>query len=262
MKCLTIFLFALALFTIPAPPGIAQTAAEAGTPATVRFGDNKPVDWKGRAPRTYQVHGIDVARFQGEINWRKAKRAGVSFVFMKATEGGDLLDPLFKKHWRGAKRAGIPRGAYHFYYFCTAPEVQARWFIRNVPRNKGTLPPVLDMEWNPFSPTCAKVRPPGHEVRRQMKIFMDIVERRYGQRPIIYTTPQFYEDAGLHRLKGEEFWLRSTAKTPDKAFPGQGWSFWQYSGTGVIDGIGKEVDLNVFGGDATQWATWLKARRR
>ena len=42
MKCLTIFLFALALFTIPAPPGIAQTAAEAGTPATVRFGDNKP----------------------------------------------------------------------------------------------------------------------------------------------------------------------------------------------------------------------------
>ena len=91
---------------------------------------------------------------------------------------------------------------------------------------------------------------------------MDIVERRYGQRPIIYTTPQFYKDAGLHRLRGEEFWLRSTAKTPDKAFPGQGWSFWQYSGTGVIDGIAKEVDLNVFGGNADEWVRWLKARRR
>ena len=243
-------------------PAIAQTQAEAGTPAAVRFDDNKPVNWSGRAPNRYAVHGIDVARFQGEIDWRKARRAGVSFVFMKATEGGDLLDPLFKEHWRGAKRAGIPRGAYHFYYFCTPPEVQARWFIRNVPRNKGTLPPVLDMEWNPFSPTCAKVRPPGKEVRRQMKVFMDMVERRYGQRPIIYTTPQFYKDAGLHNLKNEEFWLRSTAKTPDQAFPGQKWSFWQYSGTGVIDGIGKEVDLNVFAGNAGNWAAWLKARRR
>ncbi len=243
-------------------PAMAQTHAEAGTPAAIKFGDNKPVQWKGRAPNRYPVHGIDVARFQGEIDWRKARRAGVSFVFMKATEGGDLLDPLFQDHWRGAKRAGIPRGAYHFYYFGTPPEVQARWFIRNVPRNKGTLPPVLDMEWNPFSPTCAKVRPPGKEVRRQMKVFMDMVERRYGQRPIIYTTPQFYKDAGLHRLKGEEFWLRSTAKTPDKAFPGQGWRFWQYSGTGVIAGIGKEVDLNAFGGDARDWVAWLKARRR
>ena len=243
-------------------PTLAQTPAEAGTPAAVRFGDNKPVKWQGRAPNRYPVHGIDVARFQDEIDWRKARRAGVSFVFMKATEGGDLLDPRFKENWRGAKRAGIPRGAYHFYYFCTPPEVQARWFIRNVPRTKGTLPPVLDMEWNPFSPTCAKVRPPGKEVRRQMKVFMDIVERRYGQRPIIYTTPQFYKDAGLHRLRGEEFWLRSTAKTPDKAFPGQGWSFWQYSGTGVIDGIAKEVDLNVFGGNADEWVRWLKARRR
>ncbi|MEO3415189.1 GH25 family lysozyme [Roseovarius sp. CAU 1744] len=240
-------------------PAQAQTT----TAGAVKFGDNKPVKWTGRAPSRFPVHGIDVARFQGQIDWRKARRAGVSFVFMKATEGGDLLDPLFKDHWRGAKRAGIPRGAYHFYYFCTPPEVQARWFIRNVPRNKGTLPPVLDMEWNPFSPTCATVRPPGAEVRRQMKVFMDIVERRYGQRPIIYTTPQFYEDAGLHRLTNEEFWLRSTAKTPAQAYsPDQGWTFWQYSGTGVIDGIGKEVDLNVFGGSADQWQRWLTARRR
>ncbi|MFD1158214.1 glycoside hydrolase family 25 protein [Roseovarius aestuarii] len=243
-------------------PAYAQTRADAGTPATVRFGDSKPVNWTGRAPDRYQIHGIDVARFQGEIDWRKARRAGVSFVFMKATEGGDLLDPLFKDHWRGAKRAGIPRGAYHFYYFCTPPEVQARWFIRNVPKNKGTLPPVLDMEWNPFSPTCAKVRPPGHEVRRQMKVFMDMVERRYGQRPIIYTTPQFYRDAGLDRLKNEEFWLRSTAKTPAQAYPQQRWSFWQYSGTGLIDGIGKEVDLNVFAGSPNNWSAWLKARQR
>ena len=261
MRYLSELVLCVALTCMIALPAPAQTKAEAGTPAAVRFGDSKPVKWKGRAPNRYAIHGIDVARFQGEIDWRKARNAGVSFVFMKATEGGDLLDPLFKDHWRGAKRAGIPRGAYHFYYFCTAPEVQARWFIRNVPRNQGTLPPVLDMEWNPFSPTCKK-RPPGAEVRRQMKVFMDIVQRRYGQRPIIYTTPQFYRDAGLDRLKNEEFWLRSTAKTPVEAYPKQKWSFWQYSGTGIIDGIGKEVDLNVFAGSRGNWASWLKARQR
>ena len=133
---------------------------------------------------------------------------------------------------------------------------------RNVPKRKGMLPPVLDMEWNPFSPTCAHIRPEGAEVRRQMKVFMDILEQHYGQRPIIYTTPGFYKDAGLKRMKGEEFWLRSTAKTPDRAFPGQGWSFWQYSATGVVPGIGVDVDLNVFKGGRDAWTAWLKARAR
>ncbi len=233
-------------------------------PATAgpSFGDNDPVNWTGKAPNRYPIHGIDVARFQEEVNWHKVKRAGARFVFIKATEGGDLLDPMFKTFWNGAKSAGIARGAYHFYYFCTEPQVQARWFIRNVPRRRGTLPPVLDMEWNPFSPTCAHIRPPGAEVRRQMKVFMDIVQRHYGQRPIIYTTPQFYKDAGLHHMKNEEFWLRTTAKTPAQAYPGQPWSFWQYSGTGVVPGIVNETDLNVFAGSNEDWAKWLRARQR
>ena len=225
------------------------------------FGDSDPVDFVGKGPDRYPVHGIDAARFQTSIDWAKAKRNGVQFAFVKATEGGDLLDPMFASHWKGARRAGVPVGAYHFYYFCTKPQVQARWFIRNVPRKRGALPPVLDMEWNPFSPTC-KTRPPAAEVRRQMKVFMDIVERHFKQRPVIYTTPQFYKDNGLSRLRNEEFWLRSTAKTPKQAYPGQPWSFWQYSGTGLIPGIKGEVDLNVFAGNRRQWKAWLKKRAR
>lgn len=244
-----------------ATPVSAQSRAEAATNATSKFGDSAPVNWTGRAPHRYPVHGIDVARFQESVNWRAVRRAGVSFVYMKATEGGDLLDPLFKEHWRGAGRARIPRGAYHFYYFCTAPEVQARWFIRNVPRKKGTLPPVLDMEWNPFSPTCTK-RPPAAEVQRQMKVFLDMVGSHYGKRPIIYTTPQFYRDNRLDRFNNEEFWLRTTAKTPAQAYPKQRWSFWQYSGTGLVPGIEKEVDLNVFTGNNAQWENWLNSRRQ
>ncbi len=237
------------------------TPVQAETVKKARFGDSKPVKWKARAPSTYPVHGIDVARFQEQIDWRAARRAGVNFAFIKVTEGGDLLDPKFHDHWRGAKKAGVARGAYHFYYFCTAPEVQARWFLKNAPKSRGALPPVLDMEWNPFSPTCKK-RPPAAEVQKQMRTFLKIVERGYGQRPIIYTTPKFYRDAGLHQMNNEEYWLRSTAKTLDQAYPGQKWSFWQYSATGIIPGIEGDVDLNTFVGSKNDWKAWRKRRQR
>jgi lysozyme len=229
-------------------------------PIEVTVKDRDPVDWTGRAPQNFPIHGIDAARFQDEIDWHEVHRAGIRFAYIKATEGGDLLDPAFKDHWRGAARAGVARGAYHFYYFCTSAADQARWFIRNVPRRKGALPPVLDMEWNPFSPTCKK-RPAGEVVRSEMQIFLRLLERHYGQRPMIYTTPQFYRDAGLGRLKGEEFWLRSTAKTPGETFPGQAWTFWQYSGTGHVPGVAGDVDLNTFYGTHEMWVNWLAKRQ-
>lgn len=252
MRVFRFLVLALGVAVLHLSPGVAEAQ---------KFDDSDPVDFAGKGPARYAVHGVDAARFQKTVDWKKAKRAGVRFAFVKATEGGDLLDPMFGVHWNSARKAGIPTGAYHFYYFCSKPRVQARWFISNVPKKRGALPPVLDMEWNPFSPTC-KTRPPANEVRRLMTIFLNVVERHYGQRPIIYTTPAFYKDNELSRMSGEEFWLRSTAKTPKQAYPGQPWSFWQYSGTGIVPGFAEEVDLNVFAGTRRQWKKWLKKRSR
>ena len=250
----------LALAACGAAPRASDPPAESGALFSANFSDNEPVKFKGRAPARYPVHGIDAARFQKSINWNAARRNGVNFAFVKATEGGDLLDLEFKNHWRGAGRAGVARGAYHFYYFCTSPEVQAQWFIRNVPRGN-MLPPVLDMEWNPFSPTCATVRPPAAEVQDQMRRWLRIVEAHYGQKPIIYTTPRFYKENQLNNFKGYEYWLRTTAKRPSETFPGERWTFWQYSSTGIIEGIEGEVDLNVFNGSSADWEAWVAARR-
>ncbi|MEP5730270.1 MAG: GH25 family lysozyme [Sulfitobacter sp.] len=225
-----------------------------------KFRDADPVDFISPRPSQFAVHGIDAARFQTSINWNVARASGVNFAFLKATEGGDILDIKFKEHWTGAGRAGVARGAYHFYYFCTAPEVQARWFIRNVPRTPGALPPVLDMEWNPFSPTCATVRPPAAEVQRQMRVWLRMVEAHFGQKPIIYTTPRFYEENRLSGFKGYEYWLRTTAKTPQEVYPGQSWAFWQYSSTGLIPGIEGKVDMNAFNGSRATWQNWVAQR--
>lgn len=232
-----------------------------GSDRAAEMADREPVQFIGKQPAQMPVQGIDVSRFQDTIDWREAKSAGVKFAFLKATEGGDIVDPMFRAHWRGADRANIRRGAYHFYYFCTDPEVQARWFIRNVPKDRGALPPVLDMEWNPLSPTCQR-RPTGTVVRREMKVFLDIVEQHFGQRPIIYTTPQFYRDAGLSAMRWEEFWLRSTADALHLVYPGQPWRFWQYSATGVVPGAQGDVDLNAFNGTQLDWETWLAQRTR
>ena len=207
---------AFIVITALAPPATAQNA----------FGDSDPIDFSRPAPQSYPVHGIDAARFQDHIDWRRARRAGVRFAFVKATEGGDLLDSEFITHLNGALRAGVPVGAYHFYYFCTPARIQARWFIRHVPKRAGMLPPVLDLEWNHHSPTCQH-RPTGAEVLKSARIFLRILEAHYGQRPIVYTTPGFDRDTGITRLKGYDFWLRSTARTPAQAYPGQGWRFWQ-----------------------------------
>lgn len=222
-----------------------------------RFGDSDPHDWERRKPTSYPIHGIDVSRWQGEINWRQARDAGVSFAYIKATEGGDVADPNFQTYWTGARRAGVARGAYHYFYFCRPAAQQARWFIKHVPRDPNALPPVLDMEWTPHSPTCT-IRPDGASVRREAKRFLDMLEAHYGRRPVVYTTVDFYRDTGIGHLAGTEFWLRSVAGHPTQVYPGAPWQFWQYSGTGRVSGIEGDVDLNVFRGSPEGWLQWSR----
>jgi lysozyme len=208
----------------------------------------------------HPVHGIDVSKYQGQIDWEQVRAAGVAFAFIKATEGGDRLDDHFHRHWRGARAAGIPRGAYHFFYFCRPAFEQARWFIRNVPRDANALPPVLDMEWNHKSPTCS-FRPRPDAVRKEMTVFLEQAERHFGKRPIVYTTLDFFHDNELHRMRGYAFWLRSVAGDPDTKYDRHPWIFWQYTGTGIVPGINGDADLNVFNGDAGAFRRWLAANR-
>lgn len=247
----------LGLVAACAGPPPAQTVAPAGPGALFpRFDDRDPVDWPGRGPNAFAVHGIDVSRWQAEIDWARARRAGVSFAFIKATEGGDAVDPMFDSHWRGAGRAGVRRGAYHFFYHCRPAVEQARWFIRHVPRSATDLPHVLDMEWTPFSPTCT-VRRDGPVLRAEAKRFLDMLERHYGRRPILYTSVDFYRDTGIGQLENTEFWLRSVAAPVAQAYPaGATWRFWQYSSTGRVPGISGDVDLNVFRGSPAAWTAW------
>ena len=225
-----------------------------------RFHDKEPIDFGHDNPHKRDVHGIDVSKWNGHINWKAVKRSGVDFAFIKATEGKDVVDPRFGDYWRGARSAGLAHAPYHFYYFCSTPDQQADWFIANVPKESMSLPPVLDVEWNPTSKTC-RHRPEPNEVRAQLQRFLDRLEGYYGKRPIIYTSVDFHEDNLNGYFQNYHFWVRSVAAPPSKTFADRRWAFWQYTSTGVIPGIDSETDINVFAGSRANWNNWVASTR-
>ncbi|MBP7242639.1 GH25 family lysozyme [Amaricoccus sp.] len=253
MRTLALLACALALVACGSPTPQASRSVTTSAP---RFLDYDPHDWTERTPWHYPVHGVDVSKWQGTIDWPRVRASGASFAFIKATEGKDHTDDRFMENWRAAGAAGVPRGAYHFYYFCSSAEEQANWFIRNVPRERGALPPVLDVEWNHKSKTCP-YRPAPAIVRAEMETFLAMVARHYGQRPLVYVPPDFFRENDLARMQGVTFWLRSVAGHPSAVYPGQSWGFWQYTGTGQVPGIAGEADLNAFAGGQTEWRAWL-----
>ena len=208
-------------------------------------------------PKDYPIHGIDVSKFQGDIDWNAVANSGVKFAWIKATEGGDP-DARFQANWEGAKAAGIPHGAYHFIYWCRPPLEEINIFEQNAPVEDDALPPVLDAEATPTSPTCRR-HVTQDEAIADMQVMLQEMERHYRKRPIIYTTVDFYE-ANLSNgaLTDYPIWVRSTKHHPAVKYGSRAWHFWQYQSDGRVPGIGGKVDKDAFYGTKEQWDAFLR----
>ena len=211
------------------------------------------------AAHQYPIHGIDISRWQGEIDWAKVKAAGTRFVYMKATEGGDHVDPPFQRNWEGARRAGVPRGAYHFVYWCRPAHEQAVWFKQQIPNDPDALPPVLDVEWNGHSRTCPQ-KIDRELAREKIKLMLTELEQLTGKKPVIYTDITFHKDVLEGEFDDYAYWIRSTAAKPEARYNNRRWSFWQFTTTGRIPGIKGDVDRNAFYGNEGEFTGWREGR--
>jgi len=205
----------------------------------------------------FAVHGVDVSKYQGDIDWEQVKESGVAFAFIKATEGGDKTDSKFQYNWAAAKAAGVPRGAYHFVYWCRPPHEEIQNFAAVVPNEPDALPPVLDVEPTPESKSCKRTLY-REEAIRDMRTMLEAMERHYGKKPIIYSSVDFYQailqpDA----LSEYPIWVRSTKYHPKVRYGDRKWTFWQYRSDGRVPGIVGAVDQNTFNGSFEQWKSWL-----
>ena len=202
-----------------------------------------------RIPPGYKIHGIDVSRYQQRVDWRRVKKMQVgnirvAFAFIKATEGSWLKDPEFDKNWENARAAGIIRGAYHYFLPNVSPKDQASKFMKTVRLRSGDLPPVVDVE-----ETRGMTKA---QIQKYTKEFLNLLEKAYKVRPILYTNRDFYKRhfAEHEDFKGYRFWIAHYYVT-DFDMPGdEKWHFWQHSDRGNVNGINELVDFNVFNGDS------------
>ncbi len=208
--------------------------------------------------KDYPIHGIDVSKFQGDIDWNAVANSGVKFAWIKATEGGDRADERFQANWTGAKAAGVPHGAYHFVYWCRPPMEEMAFFEQNAPVEPDALPPVLDVEATPTSKTCHRHLTQDAAIA-EMQVMLNEMERHYGKRPVIYTTVDFYQAILADgAFLDYPIWVRSTKYHPSVKYGPRAWHFWQYQSDGRVDGIGGKVDKDAFFGTRDQWEAFLR----
>jgi lysozyme len=238
--------------------GVLAASLSAGAALSRMLSDKKPNNGVAAA-HAMPVQGIDVSYWQGDIDWQKVGDAGIHFAYIKATEGGDRLDPKFLDNWHAAEQAGIARGAYHVMYWCRPAKDQALWFMSNVPGDGDALPPVLDLEWNSYSKTCPN-RIARDAAIAKIKIMLEAMEAHTGKRPIIYTDPKFHREVLEGEFADHDFWLRSVAAKPEAKYRARNWAFWQFTTTGRVHGVAGPVDRNSFNGTPADWKRVLKER--
>ncbi|MBQ9231718.1 MAG: glycoside hydrolase family 25 protein [Prevotella sp.] len=197
-------------------------------------------------PEGYEIHGIDISHHQGRIDWGELKDNGmidkypVRFIYVKATEGASIIDENFRDNFYQAREYGFTRGAYHFYSVHSPAKKQAEFFIKNVKLENGDLPPVLDVEHKPKNQT-------DEEFKNSVLEWLDIVEKHYHVKPVIYTYYKFktkYLSDSV--FDSYPYWI-AHYYVEQVTYDGP-WKFWQHTDNGRLAGIKGTVDFNIYNG--------------
>jgi lysozyme len=214
---------------------------------------------RARAHRGFMpVLGIDVSRYQGEIDFDAVARSNVRFVFCKATEGVTAIDPMFAANWSALAATPLLRGAYHF----SRPgggdvgaRAQAQHFADVVGDLTGprTLPPALDIE------TDGGLEPAA--VIDWVRAFVSHAEQLFRREMIIYTGALWraiLNNPIVPELGTRMLWTaRYGMQQPDVPNTWARWDFWQFTDgvrgeVQMIPGVKGPVDCDRFRGELSE----------
>ena len=196
-------------------------------------------------PDGYDIRGIDISHYQGNIDWEQLKNAMIMgcplrFVIIKSTEGSTRLDENFRENFNQARDFGFIRGVYHFWSNKSTAREQAYFFLDKVHLTEGDLPPVLDIEHKPADKSV-------EDFQRDVLTWLHIVEDRYHVKPIIYTYYKFKEQyLSAPVFDDYPYWIAHYYV--DKVQYKGKWKFWQHTDAGKLPGIKGYVDFNIYNG--------------
>lgn len=203
------------------------------------------------------IKGIDVSKWNSEIDWKVIKDNAYEFVYIKHSQGIGSVDKKFEENFNNAKKAGLKVGLYHFASLNDSDEVkdakaEAEFFLKATKNIKADLLPVVDIETNEVNLTQS-------EVEQWIQTYYDTL----GGKCVLYSGSWFL-NANLnpnHRLGKIPLWLSSypfdkkdaivndstiiKLKWPKPPIGWSDWIIWQWSGKGTLKGIKGLVDLNL-----------------
>lgn len=192
--------------------------------------------------------GIDVSRFQGSIDWKKVKNAGIEFAIIRVgyrgtTEGKLLVDDYFEENIEGAIENGIDVGVYFYSQAVNEEEAleEVQLMLDMIEPYEITFPVVIDVE-SAESDTARTANLSTDEYEQVAKVFCDTVAQA-GYKPMIYGNVKSFTllmDAG--DVDDYDIWIAYYG-TP--LYYPYHFNIWQYTSTGHVDGIEGEVDLNI-----------------
>lgn len=200
-------------------------------------------------PKPMWVPGIDVSNWQGTVDWHRMKAAGIDFAFIKATESVDFTDPFFIQNWRGAKDAGISRGAYHFARPGRNSAVAELLHFEKALHSAGELILGEDMIVLDLEDTIIGQGPDA--TGRWAAEWLQLAQEMFGVTPILYTRANLLS-SWLPILGRFPLWIAEYKAdlyaVPSPPSPWTEIMFWQYSDKGNLGGK-NPLDLNWYVGE-------------
>lgn len=200
--------------------------------------------------------GLDVSKYQGAINFNEVRKT-CQFIFVKASEGTNIVDPDFATDWQASKVAGLLRGAYAFLHPSEDGVAQAKLFLQTLNGDFGELPCVVDFETvdglkssDPRIPTC-------------LASFLDTVQAATKRTGMIYTAPGFWNPIASAQASAMSaiaaktlLWVANWGIGYPAVIPAgwKNWTFWQHTDAASIPGVNGNVDSDYYNGTETELA--------
>jgi lysozyme len=192
-------------------------------------------------PGATTLEGVDVSRWDTTVDWAAVKSAGISFAIARISDGLHYPDAYFDSNYAAIKSHGLVRGSYQYFEPAQDPVAQANMVLQRVGTlGAGDLAPAIDVETMGGLGAAA--------VNAAVGTWLDKVHGATGRRPIVYSSPSFWSGLGNPVVAADLWVAHWGVSCPSIPTVWSGWKFWQYSATGTVAGINRQVDRNRFNG--------------
>ncbi len=189
--------------------------------------------------------GIDISRWQGDIDFNKVAEAGVEFVIMRIGVQTDSdkeisMDSYYERNIKGAKEAGLKVGVY---VYTTAVNKElavahAKWVVDILNGTPLDFPIAYDWEnWSKFKKYQINL----NDFSNCFNYFYDEV-KKHGYDAMLYSSKFYLENVWINKNNRDVWLAHYTSKT---SYSGD-YILWQLSNVGRVDGITGDVDIDVY----------------